>query len=39
LACAELIVTEMNDLAARFAANKPKIEKLRRMLALVRGPV
>jgi hypothetical protein len=39
LACAEKIVAEMNELAARYRENKRKIDWLRRVLELVRRPV
>ena len=34
--CVETIVGEMNELAAHYRANKPKIDWLRRVLELVR---
>ncbi|HEU4640416.1 MAG TPA: hypothetical protein VFS84_16295 [Candidatus Binatia bacterium] len=37
-ACAEKIVVEMNELAARYRKNKPKIDWLRSVLELVRKP-
>ena len=39
LACAELIVNRMNELAFSFRENKIKIDRLRRVLELVRQPV
>lgn len=38
-ACAALIVDQMNDLAVRFRENKPKIDKLRWQLSIVRKAV
>lgn len=38
-ACAELIVDRMNELAFSFRENKIKIDRLRRVLEIVRQPV
>lgn len=39
LACVERIVNRMNELASNFRENKIKIDRLRRVLELVRQPV
>jgi uncharacterized protein involved in exopolysaccharide biosynthesis len=39
LACIETLLAEINDLARRYRENRPRIDALRRQLAVVQRPV